>query len=384
MRSSQDAQIIELWLNRQASPHTRSCYRRDVDRLVHFLRKPLTGVTLGDLQGFAQSLIDSGLAPVSRLRTIAAIKSLFGFCVRMYRFCTNPAAELPLPRYATHLAERILPEEDVRRVLAAETDPRDKTLLNLIYIAGVRVSEATQLRWRNLQSRGDAGQATIFGKGGVTRAVLLPAALWSELMALRGGASAEGPVFRSRTGRPLDRGRVRSIVRAAARRAGIPEVDQISPHWLRHAHASHALDHGAPIHLVQATLGHCSVATTSAYLHARPGDSSARFLCADIFLQNSGESALLSAPSRVMDVIDAADTAKGEIRHDIHKRSASHEHRRHNGGEGAEGQQAGAESRQEGRRYATEARRCAGEGQVGEEGHRCQESAQGREGRETY
>jgi integrase/recombinase XerD len=66
------------------------------------------------------------------------------------------------------------------------------------------------------------------------------------------------------------------IVRAAAARAGISLA--VSPHWLRHAHASHALDRGAPIHLVQATLGHASVATTGKYLHARPTDSSARYL----------------------------------------------------------------------------------------------------------
>ena len=66
------------------------------------------------------------------------------------------------------------------------------------------------------------------------------------------------------------------IVRQAAKQAGV--TGTVSPHWLRHAHASHALDHGAPIHLVQATLGHASVSTTSAYLHARPGDSSARYL----------------------------------------------------------------------------------------------------------
>src|ERR1051326_3697552 len=98
MSSSQDAQIIEL--NRQQSPHTRSCYRRDADRLLSFVRKPLAGVTLGDLQGFTQSLITSGLAPISRVRTIAAVRSLFGFCTRMYRFRTNPAAELSLPSYA--------------------------------------------------------------------------------------------------------------------------------------------------------------------------------------------------------------------------------------------------------------------------------------------
>ena len=102
-------------------------------------------------------------------------------------------------------------------------------------------------------------------------------------------------VFPSRGGKPLDRGRVRSIVRQAALRAG--GGGRISPHWLRHAHASHALDHGAPIHLVQATLGHSSVATTSAYLHARPGDSGARFLLSRI--------ALPLFPSRAMNVTTA-------------------------------------------------------------------------------
>jgi site-specific recombinase XerD len=82
----------------------------------------------------------------------------------------------------------------------------------------------------------------------------------------------QDPVFPSRSGKPLDRGRVRMIVRHTAGRVGV--TCAISPHWLRHAHATHALDHGAPIHLVEATLGHSSVVTTSAYLHARPGDSS--------------------------------------------------------------------------------------------------------------
>ena len=83
MTSSQDAEMIGLGLNRQVSPHTRRCYQRDAQRLVGFVRKPLATVTLGDLQGFAQSLIDAGLAPVSRLRTIAAIRSLFVFLAKM-------------------------------------------------------------------------------------------------------------------------------------------------------------------------------------------------------------------------------------------------------------------------------------------------------------
>ena len=105
---------------------------------------------------------------------------------------------------------------------------------------------------------------------------MLSATTWQELQALRGDADAGRPVFESRQGGPLSAVQVLRIVRKAAQRAGLELA--VSPHWLRHAHASHALDHGAPIHLVQATLGHASVATTGRYLHARPSDSSARYL----------------------------------------------------------------------------------------------------------
>jgi site-specific recombinase XerD len=83
-------------------------------------------------------------------------------------------------------------------------------------------------------------------------------------------------VFRSRQGGALDPSQVHRIVKQAAQRAGLPET--VSAHWLRHAHVSHALDRGAPVHLVQATVGHASLTTTSRYAHARPNDSSSRYL----------------------------------------------------------------------------------------------------------
>jgi hypothetical protein len=118
-------------------------------------------------------------------------------------------------------------------------------------------------------------------------------------------------VFPSRSGKPLDRGRVRMIVRRAAKRVGVP--DAVSPHWLRHAHASHALDHGAPIHPVQATLGHSSVASTSSYLHARPGDSSARFLAVERFSLESGRFRLPLSRTEVMNVSAATNSWRRRI-----------------------------------------------------------------------
>ena len=83
MLSSRDAEIIGLWVEKQHRPHTRGCYRHDSERLLNHAEKPLCRITLADLQSFAQELANSGLAPISRVRTLAAVKSLFAFCYRM-------------------------------------------------------------------------------------------------------------------------------------------------------------------------------------------------------------------------------------------------------------------------------------------------------------
>src|SRR5262249_14906733 len=150
-------------------------------RLLAHVGKSLNRVTLGDLHGFAQSLVAAGLSPISRARTVAATKSVFGFCHRMRHIPSNPAAEMALPRFEVRLAARILSEEDVQRILVAQQRPRDRILLQLLYGAGLRVSEACHLRWRNLRPNGDVGQITAFGKNGKTRSIPIPTSLWLAL-----------------------------------------------------------------------------------------------------------------------------------------------------------------------------------------------------------
>jgi integrase/recombinase XerD len=100
----------------------------------------------------------------------------------------DPAAELSLPCYEKRLAERIVGEDDVQRLVETDAKPRDKVLLRLLYAAGLRVSEACGLLWRNVRPRGESGQVTVFGKNGRTRSIVLTAPLWAELTALRGNA----------------------------------------------------------------------------------------------------------------------------------------------------------------------------------------------------
>ena len=274
-QAENDQHLIDLWLHGR-SRHTQRAYRADAERFLAAVEKPLHRITLGDLQQFSEQLVASGLEPTSVYRTMSAIKSLFAFGHRLGYLQFDVAAPLRLPALRERLAERILEETDVLRMIALEGMPRNKAILLTLYAGGFRCAELCGLKWSDLQSRDTAGQITVFGKGAKTRTVLVPQSVWTSLMSLRGDAAENAPVFRSRKGGHLDESQVWRIVRKAAKRAGIEKA--VSSHWLRHAHASHALDRGAPIHLVQATLGHSSVATTGKYLHARPADSSANYL----------------------------------------------------------------------------------------------------------
>ncbi len=217
------------------------------------------------------------MADGSKARKLAAVKSLLTFAQKIGYLQFNVGAAVEIPKSKDCLAERILSEENVIRMLSMEVQPRNHALLRLLYVGGLRVSEICALKWRDCQPHEDTGQITVFGKGRKTRVIRLTLNVWQAIMGLRGDDGPDCPVFRSQKGAGhLDPSQALRIVRKAARRAGIDL--NVSPHWMRHAHASHALDRGAPIHLVQATLGHSSVATTGRYLHARPSESSARFL----------------------------------------------------------------------------------------------------------
>jgi site-specific recombinase XerD len=283
-RGDSDSQLVELWLHGR-SEHTVRAYRGDVNRFRLRAGKPLHEVTLADLQSFATSL--ESLAPSSRYRVLSAVKSLLAFGHRIGYLPFDVGGALRLPAVRNRLAERILPEADLHRILTLEPEGRNRAMLTLLYASGMRVSELCGLSWRDLQPNGDGGQVTVFGKGGATRSIQVPPSVWKLLTGLRGAEAGaqrappsgpDHPVFCSRKRRGGGRLRplaVLRVVRKAALRAGVDLP--VSPHWFRHAHASHALDRGAPIHLVQATLGHTSVATTGRYLHDRPTDSSARY-----------------------------------------------------------------------------------------------------------
>jgi site-specific recombinase XerD len=267
-----DAKLLEMWLHGRAA-HTIRAYRADVERLLAFVGgKPLRIVTLADLQRFTDSLAG---AESSRSRVLASIKSLLSFAAKLGAVPFNVGAALRKPKTRDTLADRILDEQQVYKMLAL-SDGRDHALMRLAYAGGFRVSELVALRWSDCADAEDGCMfATVFGKGGKTRVVRISAATSKVLRAQRADAPLSSYVFPGRNG-GLSALQAWRIVRATAKRAGIEKA--VSPHFLRHAHASHALERGAKVTTVRDTLGHSSIAITDRYAHARPGESSGSVL----------------------------------------------------------------------------------------------------------
>ncbi len=289
-----DTLAIDMWLRSHRSPKTREAYRADIADLFAFtIGKHLQELTLLDLLDFEAHLTQEGKRIASIARKLSAVKSLLTFCYKAGYTQVNVGAALTLPSVKTRLAERIMSESQVLTMLALETDPRNHAMLRLLYNAAIRVSELCALTWNDLQSNEKGGQVRVFGKGGKERYILISKDTYEELRALRQNALDFAPIFQSRKSTKsgfLERGQVYKIVESAAIRAGIAVYSEtnkeghevkrsrVSPHWIRHAHASHAIDRKAPVTLVRDTLGHASIATTNKYSHARPGESSGTFL----------------------------------------------------------------------------------------------------------
>ena len=281
-----DGRLIELWLHGKSAA-TKEAYRSDLAKFVDFTDgKPLRTVTLSDVQEFADFLSEL-LAPATQARILAAMKSLFSFGHQVGYLPFDVGRPVKLPARRDDRAERILSADDVHSMIAHAGGPqgRDRALIRTLYIGGLRVTETVDLRGRDLVERDDGrgGQLQVFGKGSKTRPVLVPAGLFEELRALA-LLDPGAPLFRSQKKdsdggpRPITARQAERIVKATAKKAGLKNASDVSPHWLRHAHASHAMDRGAKIHLVQATLGHSDISTTGKYLHARPDKSSALYL----------------------------------------------------------------------------------------------------------
>ena len=280
-----DTELIRLWIS-QKSPTTQKTYISISRQFLTFAGKKLAEVKLEDILLWLESFQLRGFSQNTVNNKLAAIKSLFGFGVKTGYLRNNPASMIKTIKAKDALNERILQASEVKELINSATNERDafgyaernRAILILLYILGLRISELVCLNWSDFQPTDYAIAVTIFGKGHKTRTLLITRTLWSELKQLPRSDQTEA-VFLSRFGNRLDRHAIHRLIKKAVEKAGINP--HTSAHWLRHAHACHSLNNGAGIDLLMKSLGHSSLAVTSRYLHVQPSECTSKFIDLD-------------------------------------------------------------------------------------------------------
>lgn len=287
-----ESYLDHLAVERGLARNTLAAYRRDLRRYTAYLvgrgRSAVSEVHEADVRDFVTAVRTGGdgaaaLSASSTARIVAAVHGWHRFCALEGLSAQDPSNAVKPPAQPRRLPKAIS-TDDVERLLAAAglgdgpVPLRDRALLELLYSTGARISEVVGLDVDDLDLDPQAASARLFGKGSKERVVpvgsyareAVEAYLVRARPALAAGGVGTPAVFLNTRGERLSRQSAWAVLRVAARRAGLPGAEQISPHTLRHSFATHLLAGGADVRVVQELLGHASVTTTQIYTQVTP------------------------------------------------------------------------------------------------------------------
>jgi integrase/recombinase XerD len=265
-----------VWMERGLSPNTLAAYRADLTALTRWLAErglPIMKTTRSDLQDFIAFRVHAGARPRSR-RASFQFRRFFRYFLRENQIKEDPTAQIAMPKIGRSLPKS-LTEEEVESLLGAPAvnDPlgsRDRCMLEVLYATGLRVSELVNLRAGQVNL--NQGVIRILGKGNRERLIPLGEEAVRWLGEFSRGSRAEillerqtDYLFPTRRGDRMTRQAFWHIIKRYARKAGVSK--ELSPHTLRHAFATHLLNHGADLRVVQMLLGHSDLSTTQIYTH---------------------------------------------------------------------------------------------------------------------
>lgn len=272
-----EAFIDALWLERGLSVNTLSAYRSDIDGLAGWLalrEKGLMTARREDVLSYLASRVRVGVKPRSSARLLSSVRRFYQYQVREGRLSDDPSVRIEAPKLGRSLPKS-LTESEVEALLGAPdvADPvglRDRAMLELLYACGLRVSELIELG--QMQVNLSQGVVRVQGKGGKERLVPMgeEAVSWLLRYVQQGrpeilGGQVSEALFVSRRGHGITRQAFWYLIKRYALDVGIGKA--LSPHTLRHSFATHLLNHGADLRVVQMLLGHSDLSTTQIYTH---------------------------------------------------------------------------------------------------------------------
>jgi integrase/recombinase XerD len=265
------------WMERGLSPNTLAAYRADLMALSRWLTargSQITRATRADVLGFIAWRVESGARPRSTARQLSSFRRFFRHIVREGTLGEDPTAQIAMPKIGRSLPKS-LTEEEVESLLNAPviSDPlgsRDRTMLEVLYATGLRVSELVSLKYSALNL--NQGVLRVHGKGDRERLIPLGEEAVRWVREFIGTGRGEilldrqtDYLFPTRRGDHMTRQAFWHIIKRYARKSNIEK--ELSPHTLRHAFATHLLNHGADLRVVQMLLGHSDLSTTQIYTH---------------------------------------------------------------------------------------------------------------------
>ncbi|MFZ3229257.1 MAG: tyrosine-type recombinase/integrase [Pseudobdellovibrio sp.] len=279
-KNLEDLAIIGSWLF-QKSAKTQHYYRRIVKDFLDFY--PTITLKTTQITHLALFIKTFGDHTDSTRNTYKnALCSLFSFAQKTGYLERNPALMLESIKTPDRMFSKVLSREQVEQIILKETNTRNNLILKILYFTGVRVDELCKLKITSVHKTSDDSYYLIVeGKGRKVRSINLPSHLsidvlnFIETISTHYLFTASGDLL-NKLDKPLNSSQVFRIVRSAAAKAKLSV--QPSPHWLRHTCATHSIEAGAPIHVVQKTLGHESISTTGKYLDIRPKESAGDYL----------------------------------------------------------------------------------------------------------
>jgi integrase/recombinase XerD len=266
-----------VWLERGLSANTLAAYRADLTALGRWLEardSALLKATRIELLGFIAARVEGGSRPRSTARQLSSFRRFYRYMIREGLISEDPTAQIAMPKIGRSLPKS-LTEAEVDSLLAAPTvtDPlghRDRCMLEVLYATGLRVSELVSLKHNQINA--NQGVMRILGKGNRERLIPLGEEALRWLQQFMQGPRAEillerqtDYLFPTRRGDRMTRQAFWHIIKRYAKKAGVEK--ELSPHTLRHAFATHLLNHGADLRVVQMLLGHSDLSTTQIYTH---------------------------------------------------------------------------------------------------------------------
>ena len=266
--ASTDEQVIWMWLSNK-SKATVLTYKRNLKQFFDYCGLNLPSVKLEDLIEYKEFLVNSDLKPATINNKLFTIKSLLSFSHKIGYLKFNVGLVVKGLKDKETINQKILRKDEVNKLIDNCTKDREKLLIRLMVNCGLRISEAINLTWEDLNN----DKLTVFGKGGATRFINLQNGLSKQLQVLKSNSEY---IFSSNRGTPLRRENVHKKLKEIAKKANLNK--SLSCHWLRHSFASHSLNNGATLKHVQEALGHQNLNTTARYLHTLSNESATDFV----------------------------------------------------------------------------------------------------------